>query len=165
VSVEPTSVNDCVVFVAPDAHLRCISPQSLLPNRRQLANPVDDKAVLMVFTQYLQRLGHSQFKTKQLSRDKVSIGSWKKPNEVDKQCPFAKRIHKSNTVWYQVHLADKVMVQRCWDSDCRQGRRYFQIRGGKVKDLGFTVRVMCWFSNLWRLVFDGCRSCVVHLCR
>jgi hypothetical protein len=107
---------------------------------RQLANPVDDKAVLHTFTQYVQRLGHSEFKTKQLGRDSVSLGQWKKANEVDRCCPFSRRVHKSNTVHYTVHLADKVMVQRCWDSDCREGRRFLQIRGGKVVDLGFNVR-------------------------
>eukprot|EP00750_Incisomonas_marina_P033049 INCI9538.1.p1 GENE.INCI9538.1~~INCI9538.1.p1 ORF type:complete len:408 (+),score=82.20 INCI9538.1:162-1385(+) len=111
----------------------------LTADRRQLANPVDDKAVLMTFMTFLQRMGHSAFKTKQFGRDTVSIGSWKKPNEVDKCCPFARRVHKSNTVFYTVHLADKVMVQRCWDSDCRNGRRFFQIRGGKVVDLGFSA--------------------------
>jgi DNA primase large subunit len=80
----------------------------LTADRRQLANPVDDKAVLQMFTKYIQRQGHSNFKTKQLGRDTVSIGQWTKPNEVDKCCPFAHRVHKSNTVFYTVYLSDKV---------------------------------------------------------
>ena len=41
---------------------------------RQLANPVDDKAVLLAFTKYVQRLGHSSFKTKQV-RQSLSMTS------------------------------------------------------------------------------------------
>ena len=95
-------------------------------------SPPDPVVVLRAFAQFVRSRGHSDFKTKQLGPGIVALGQWTKANAADRSCPFARRVHKSNTVSYLVFLRDGVMVQRCWDSGCRGRTCRFALRGGRV---------------------------------
>ncbi len=91
--------------------------------------------MLQTFAQFVRSRGHSDFKTKTLGPGTVAIGQWARPNQVDRTCPFAKRVHRSNTAAYLVFLRDGVMVQRCWDAGCRGRTWRFALRNGRVVDL------------------------------
>jgi hypothetical protein len=64
---------------------------------------------------FMLKQGHSKPKiTKDSSNRRclVYYGAWEKTanNEKDRACPFAKRVHKSNTVHYTLNLLNKVRL-------------------------------------------------------
>jgi len=123
--------------------VRALAKQSL--SLRAIGpDPKTAKAVLDTYLSYLLKVrGYSDPKVKENrypGSDKffLSVGS-RKPNDMDRTCPFAKRTHKSNTQRFTVHVSEKVMVQRCWDGACENQKHFFQIQDGSVKSFGEKV--------------------------
>jgi len=105
------------------------------------AGGADHETVVRTFTDYLSSIGHTEPKTKPAGISKVflTVGT-RKPNEKDKTCPIAGRVHKSNTQKYTVFLDTHVMMQGCWDGECQATKRnvFYQIRDGKCHKVGWT---------------------------
>jgi len=102
---------------------------------------LDTRGILDTFLEFIKGRGHSDPKTKAAGASKmfISTGS-RRPNECDKTCPIAGRVHKGNTQKYTVFFDTLVMQQGCWDGECiAKGRHlYYQIQeGGRVKQVGW----------------------------
>jgi len=103
-------------------------------------DPKSAKEVIDNYLHYLKSQGYSDPKLKETQKypgsDKhfLMVG-YRKANDKDKTCPFAGRVHKSNTQRFCVHVKQKVMVQRCWDGLCEGGMHFYQIVDGKIRAL------------------------------
>jgi len=104
-------------------------------------------AVCQIFVDYLKSvMGHSDPKMKPAGVNKmyVSVGT-RKPNEADKRCPIAGRVHKSNTQKYTIYFDTLVMEQGCWDGCCQATNKhmYYQIRDdGRCAKVGWNPPVL-----------------------
>lgn len=104
-------------------------------------DPKTARAVIDTFLCYLKKCGYSEPKLKENVKNPGSdkhflMVGYRKANEKDRTCPFAGRVHKSNTQRFTVHVSTKVMVQRCWDGMCEGGQHFFQIQDGGIKAFG-----------------------------
>mmetsp|Transcript_3798 Transcript_3798/g.5545 ORF Transcript_3798/g.5545 Transcript_3798/m.5545 type:complete len:376 (+) Transcript_3798:161-1288(+) len=101
----------------------------------------DAETVKSIFSDYLTTtMGHSDLKFKPVGVSKIFISTGtRRPNERDKTCPIAGRVHKSNTQKYTLYFDTGVMMQGCWDGACQALNRniYYQIREGKCVRCGW----------------------------
>mmetsp|Transcript_38852 Transcript_38852/g.39274 ORF Transcript_38852/g.39274 Transcript_38852/m.39274 type:complete len:226 (-) Transcript_38852:398-1075(-) len=102
---------------------------------------VDSKSVVHLFCDYLSNtMGHTEPKTKPVGASKmfVNVGT-RKPNERDRTCPIAGRVHKSNTQKYTIFFDTKVMMQSCWDGVCQSTNKhvFYQIQDGRCIKVGW----------------------------
>ena len=102
---------------------------------------LDTRGILDTFLQFIKGRGHSDTKTKAAGANKmfVSTGA-RRPNECDRTCPIAGRVHKGNTQKYTIFFDTLVMQRGCWDGECiAKGRHlYYQIQeGGRVREVGW----------------------------
>lgn len=102
---------------------------------------IDSQVVVSIFKNYLTtKMGHTEPKVKPIGGNKmfVNVGT-RKPNERDRTCPIAERVHKSNTQKYTIYFDTQVMMQGCWDGDCQAKNRhmFYQIQEGKCVKVGW----------------------------
>lgn len=102
---------------------------------------INSEIVVGVFKNYLTTvLGHSDPKIKPAGVSKmfINVGT-RKPNERDRTCPIAGRLHKSNTQKYTVFFDTQVMMQGCWDADCiaKNKHVFYQIHEGQCQRVGW----------------------------
>mmetsp|Transcript_32956 Transcript_32956/g.49765 ORF Transcript_32956/g.49765 Transcript_32956/m.49765 type:complete len:376 (-) Transcript_32956:1305-2432(-) len=101
----------------------------------------DAETVKSIFSDYLTAtMGHSDLKFKPVGVSKMFISTGtRRPNERDRTCPIAGRVHKSNTQKYTIYFDTGVMMQGCWDGACQAEHRniYYQIREGKCVHCGW----------------------------
>jgi len=110
-------------------------------------DPKTAREVTDTYLHYLRKQGYSDPKLKETQKypgsDKffLMVG-YRKANDKDRTCPFANRVHKSNTQRFCVHVKQKVMVQRCWDGLCEGGMHFYQIQDGKIRALKDKVELI-----------------------
>lgn len=103
---------------------------------------INSESVVNLFNNYLTTvLGHTTPKMKPCGGNRMfaSVGT-RRPNEADRTCPIAGRVHKSNTQKYTIYFDTQVMMQGCWDSACQATNKhvFYQIQEGKVVKVGWT---------------------------
>jgi len=114
---------------------------SLMKASTGLDGSVNSESVISLFKNYLTTtMGHTEPKVKAAGGNKmfINVGT-RKPNERDRTCPIAGRVHKSNTQKYTIFFDTKVMMQGCWDGCCQATNKhvFYQIHEGKCVKVGW----------------------------